>query len=76
MKANPAGLLEGLRILAHHVELEIQKPTPAQIIINKCWNVVREVGENSHFIPELIDSIEVIVLPLIKYVDGIRNFDF
>jgi hypothetical protein len=46
IKKQPSTLLDGLKIVSHHIELEVQKPDPVQLIINKCWNIIREVGED------------------------------
>ena len=68
--------MEGLKILTQHIEKEVKKPEPVQIIINKCWNIIREVGEATDFIPSYIPELEEIILPLVPYIDGIRNLDF
>ena len=44
--------------------------------MNKCWNIIRTIGENNIFIPDLIPNIEEIILPLLKYVDGLKSLDF
>ena len=44
LKKNPGSLLEGLKILSGKIEREIKKGDHSQIILNKCWNVIREVG--------------------------------
>ncbi len=38
--------------------------------------MIREIGENDDFIPALIPQIEMMILPLMKYIDGVRNLDF
>lgn len=65
-----------MKIISGHIEKEVKKAAPTQLLLNKCWNVIREVGENSDFIPELIPNIEEIVLPLVPFIDGVRNLDF
>jgi len=35
----------------------VKKPEPTQLFLNKCWNIVREVGESDEFIPALIPQI-------------------
>lgn len=65
-----------INILAYLIQKQIQNPNREQIIINKLWNVIREVGENPEFIPLMIEPIENAIMPLLPYVDGNHNIDF
>jgi hypothetical protein len=44
LKQDPSSLLEGLKIISLHIENEAKKNSPNQLLINKCWNIIREVG--------------------------------
>jgi hypothetical protein len=52
----------------------INKQPP--VISNKCWNIIREIGESEHFIPRLIAPIEAEVLKLQKYLQKPEEVDF
>lgn len=62
--------------MCSHMLRELTKPNPTQIYLNKCFNVVREVGESEYYIPQLIGPIEQAILPIAQLVDGVRNLDF
>lgn len=45
-KKQTANVVEGIQILCLLIEQEVNKPEPHQLFLNKCWNIVREVGES------------------------------
>lgn len=48
----------------------MKKAAPTSIFLNKCFNIVRLVGESPLYLPALIPELEKAVIPLIPYVDG------
>lgn len=62
--------------MAEFIHKEIQAVDREQILINKLWNVIREIGENPEFIPLMVNPIEHAIMTLLPYVDGNTEMDF
>lgn len=46
------------------------------LIINKCWNVIRQIVEIDSFIPEYYDAIENALKPLFEYITKPESIEF
>ena len=57
------------------IEEELKKTAPTSIFLNKCFNIVRLIGESPLYLPQLIPELEKAVIPLIPYIDGKEGID-
>ncbi len=59
-------------------ELKIchEKGEKNNLIINKCWNIIRQVVEFDSFIPEFYNNIEGTLKPLFEYILNPENIEF
>eukprot|EP00357_Protocruzia_adherens_P031356 CAMPEP_0114996878 /NCGR_PEP_ID=MMETSP0216-20121206/14576_1 /TAXON_ID=223996 /ORGANISM="Protocruzia adherens, Strain Boccale" /LENGTH=1103 /DNA_ID=CAMNT_0002361173 /DNA_START=31 /DNA_END=3342 /DNA_ORIENTATION=- len=46
------------------------------IMINKCWNVLRAISENTTLISKYYNEIETTMLPLFEYMEDPKNIEF
>jgi hypothetical protein len=64
-----------LRVIS---ELKIchEKGEKNNIMINKCWNIIRQVVEFDSFIPQFYNNIEGTLKPLFEYILNPENIEF
>jgi hypothetical protein len=72
------GIVEAvLNCMCLAIETEIVKGKDrSSVIINKCWNVVRIIGENPVLIPGVKQTLEDIISRLVFYLESNRHLDF
>lgn len=77
---NPALLVDLLTFLVDRVQLECEsikeKKESKRIILNKIWNIFRQIGENRHYIPKFQEDIEKILTPLFAYLERDEKIPF
>lgn len=63
----------------HELVCKIESETVSKqppVVSNKCWNIIRVIGDNDYFIPRLITPIETEVLRLQKYLQKPEEVEF
>lgn len=74
----PELLILLVKILSLQVQTELKAEKPSnqgKIIIAKCWNIIRAIGENKVYLP-VLDSIEEPLLPLFEFMQTPEKISF
>lgn len=60
------------------IELKVchEKGEKNNLVINKCWNVIRQIVELDSFIPEFYDQIENSLKPLFEFITKPDTIEF
>lgn len=62
-----------VKALVIRIEKEIDRligsTEKTNIVINKCWNIIRTIGEEASFFPGLQKDLEDLLMPLFKYME-------
>lgn len=78
MKAQGSGMVVGtVQNLVQVIYKEMCKESLLnQLFINKAWNIITDITENDIFIPDLIPEIEVLINPLLPFIDEKFELDY
>lgn len=46
------------------------------LIINKCWNILKVVSDSENYVPKFVPIIEKELLPLFSLIEHVEKVDF
>jgi len=79
LAANPETIVGCAALLVERVQdlqIKIQSDKSQQIYINKCWNILRSIAENTCYIPKLLEQLEAVLLPLLALIAEPESIEF